>query len=79
MQVAAAYHCIPALMLKRGLRVRAPKQVEFVLGKLDEIVCTKCPARFRCSTSSDVSSPTGIGVLTTRSTSCEFLYQVLST
>ena len=38
---------------RRGLRLSPPKQLEFLLAKIDESVCEKLPPRFRCSTQSD--------------------------
>jgi hypothetical protein len=46
--VVGLYYCIPALMKRRGLRLSPPKQLEFFLAKVDEIVCERIPPRFRC-------------------------------
>ena len=53
--VAACYYCIPALMVRRGLRLRPPPQLEAALRKCDELVCEKLPPNLRCSTQSERS------------------------
>ena len=47
--VTALYYSIPALMRKKGMRVKGPAQFEAALANIDAALCSKLPPRVRCT------------------------------
>jgi hypothetical protein len=47
--VSALFYSIPALMRKKGMRVKGPAKFEAALAKIDDVVCVKLPPKLRCT------------------------------
>ena len=55
--VTTCYYMVPALMKKKGMRMKTPAQLEAALVQIDEVICSKMPEKLRCSLSTNPNMP----------------------